>query len=83
MPRVSSRNLPYISEIWAKTDVRGKDAVVRLLETALTLPTAYVHAAPKRGNLAHWDGFCRISGLYAQFQRSDMAKLLCMRLLDV
>lgn len=38
---------------------------------------------PERGNLAHWDGFCRISGLYAQFQRSDMAKLLCMRLLDV
>lgn len=37
----------------------------------------------ERGNLAHWDGLCRISGLYAQFQRSDMAKLLCMRLLDV
>lgn len=58
---------------------------MRLLEAALTLPTAYVHAEhlPERGNLAHWDGFCRISGLYAQFQRSDMAKLLCMRLLDV
>ena len=54
-----------------------------LLEAALTLPTAYVHAAPECENLAHWDGFCRISGLYAQFQRSDMAKLLCMRLLDV
>ena len=38
---------------------------------------------PERGNLAHWDEVCRISGLYAQFQRSDMAKLLCMRLLDV
>ena len=56
---------------------------MRLLEAALTLPTAYVHAAPECENLAHWDGFCRISGLYAQFQRSDMAKLLCMRLLDV
>lgn len=62
----------------------GEDAVARLLETALTLLTACVHAeCSERGNLAHWDGFCRISGLYAQFQRSDMAKLLCMRLLDV
>lgn len=61
----------------------GADAVMGLLEAALTLPTAYVHAPPERENLAHWDGFCQISGLYAQFQRSDMAKLLCMRLLDV
>lgn len=62
----------------------GENAVVRLLEATRTLPTAYVHAeCSERGNLAHWDGFCRISGLYSQFQRSDMAKLLCMRLLDV
>ena len=57
---------------------------MRLLEAALTLPTAYVHAEPSpSAETWHWDGSCRISGLYAQFQRSDMAKLLCMRLLDV
>ena len=47
MPPDGPPNLPYISEIWAKTDVwGGADAVMGLLEAALTLPTAYVHAAP-------------------------------------
>lgn len=60
------------------------DAAVRLLETALTLPTAYVHAGTSPSAETWLLGrVCRISGLYAQFQRSDMAKLLCMRLLDV
>lgn len=57
MPRVISRNLPYISiaKYGRKLTYEDADAVVRLLEATRTLPTAYVHAelhrARKSGSL--------------------------------